>query len=110
MTQTSDPRLLELQDELATAIAFLQRAREVHWTDRLKTILDEVRSSPESGVRNVLAAFSGEHGFHRLYLSGPRNGHNLSERQEIEANGKLHVIRSNLQELASAIACSITPS
>jgi hypothetical protein len=103
MSHVTTESFAELKHSLDTAIGFLQTVREPHWTGRLKGIRERMDTDLMAGVDGVLAAFQGDHGFDRLYLSGPRNGHNLSERQEIEANGKLHVIQAHMLGVAKAI-------
>jgi hypothetical protein len=103
MIQVTAEPIAELKHSLDTAVGFLQTVREPHWAGRLKGFRELMETDLMAGVDGVLAAFQGEHGFDRLYLSGPRNGHNLSERQEIEANGKLHVIQEHMLGVAKAI-------
>jgi hypothetical protein len=93
-----------LKHVLDTSIEFLQTVRETSWAGRLKELRVSIETDPVSGARNVLRAFEGDESFERLYLSGPRNGHNLSERQEIEANGKLHIIQTEMRKAAGEVA------
>jgi len=103
MSQVTADRITELKHSLDTAIGFLHTVRETHWAGQLMGIRELIDADSMAGVDGVLAAFQGDHSFDRLYLSGPRNGHNLSERQEIEANGKLHVIQTHMLGVAKAI-------
>ena len=95
---------VHLTTVLDTAIQFLQTVRETDWTARLKEYRATLQSDPVAGAERILAAFDGAGSIERLYLSGPRNGHNLSERQEIEANGKLHVILEEMRNAAREVA------
>lgn len=99
MDSTDISKGIHLSTVLDTAIQFLQTVRETGWAIRLKECRATLQSDPVAGAESVLAVFGGAESIERLYLSGPRNGHNLSERQEIEANGKLHVI---LEEMLNA--------
>jgi hypothetical protein len=89
-----------------TAIQFLDQVRERAWANRLRDLQNQIALDPLQAASSLQGAFAGEHGFESLYLSGPRNGHALSERQEIEANGKLHVIRAELLRAAKSVAGS----
>jgi len=107
MSQVAADRIAELKHSLDTAAGFLQMVRETRWAGQLKGIRELMDADSMAGVESVLAAFQGAQSFDRLYLSGPRNGHNLSERQEIEANGKLHVIQTHMLGVARDIKQSV---
>jgi hypothetical protein len=101
-----DSRLTELAKTLDTTVDYLQSVRETHWAARLNDIKVQLETDPGAAINTLIGAFEGHKNLNRLYLSGPRNGHSLSERQEIEANGKLHVLRTHLYALANELAPS----
>lgn len=100
MATAEDSRFCELCEVLDTTISYLQTVREPEWARRLADIRGQLDIDRPLGIRSLLAAFDGPESIDRLYLSGPRNGHNLSERQEIEANGKLYELRSYMRDTA----------
>jgi hypothetical protein len=100
MQTVTDHRLADLGKTLDTAVSFLQTVGETNWAVRLEDIRARMGIDPDAAIRMLAGAFEGDDGFNRLYLSGPRNGHSLSERQEIEAIAKLHVLRGHLHALA----------
>ena len=104
MPVAMDHRIAELKSVLDTTIAYLQSVRESNWGARLQEIRTEIEVNLESGIKQLVGAFDGREGLNGLYLSGPRNGHSLSERQEIEANGKLYVLRDHLYALANSLS------
>ena len=103
MNQDQIEAVDHMQSVLKTAIGFLNQVREREWTIRLCELQHQTTLEPATGAAALLIAFTGERGLDSLYLSGPRNGHALSERQEIQANGKLHVIRAELLHSAKEV-------
>ena len=101
-----DNRLTELAKTLDTTVDYLQTVRETHWAARLNDIRAQLDIDPGAAINTLTGVFEGHEDLNRLYLSGPRNGHSLSERQEIEANGKLHVLRTHLYALAKDLSSS----
>ena len=106
MQAATDQRITELGNTLDTTISYLETVLETDWAARLQAIRTRIDTHPAAAIQTLLDAFEGHGDFNRLYLSGPRNGHSLSERQEIEANGKLHVLRTHLHALATDLARS----
>ena len=104
MQTAMDHQIAELKSTLDTTISYLETVRETEWGARLQKIRTQIEVHPETGIKQLVGAFDEYEGLNRLYLSGPRNGHSLSERQEIEANGKLYVLRNHLYALASRLS------
>jgi hypothetical protein len=86
----------QLAGAIEETTAYLNTVRETKWSRRLTELRLAVEAHPSSGARDLLAALPE---FDSLYLT-IRNGHNVSERQEILSNGKLTEYRRHLQQLA----------
>ena len=101
-------RLAEPRKTLDTTAFQLQTTRESNWAALPNDLRAETSTDPDAAIRRLVGASEGPEDFSRRYLSGPGNGHSLAERQEIDANGALHVPRTHLHALAKDLSLSGT--
>ena len=84
------------------AVSLLDAVKEQHWALKLKRDRALVDAGNAAGVDHLLAEFGGTGSMSALYLCRT-NGHDVSERQEIEINAQLHVIRTRVHDLAAEL-------